>query len=425
MGPNILLDKSTLQALSKKELILLNKLYQVIIPPILPTEILADLKKNTVGNTLNEAEVIQIANKLIQKDNVVNVDYHQILISSLMGNDSSKSRRPIPCGGKKVVDKDGKVGIRFNETQEIRAIRQWQQGNFSEAEKILAEQWRRYTTDIDLESYKKMFAAAKILYPICNDFPDLIRISEKLINQPEIQVEYLKNIIEELQIDQNLASQIFYRWESEGFNLIKDFAPYFYYVTKVETAFRLGLVYGLVTPRSTNLIDEQYLHYLPFCNAFSSRDNFHKTFGKIFLESDQTFIDGDDLKIDLKEIVDQLENEDKELNLDWSTSFSVEPPNNPDSLTYKMWKKYWPDWSPGWFYRKSEAKEYTAIPTELKERIDSLQEIKTQPWEPVNEDEIEFMSVEYEISLEDQCPCGSGQKFKDCHYEEGMETSHK
>ncbi len=47
MGPIIILDKSSLQALSKKELVLLNKLYFVNIPPVLTIEILADLKKKT------------------------------------------------------------------------------------------------------------------------------------------------------------------------------------------------------------------------------------------------------------------------------------------------------------------------------------------------------------------------------------------
>jgi len=425
MGPIILLDKSTLQALSKKELILLNKLYLVNIPPILPIEILADLKKNTAGTSLNEEEVIQIANKLIQKDNVINVDYRSVIVASFMGLDDVPDRRPRPGGAKKVKDKEGKIGIRYSETDEMKALRQWQKGNFSEAEKILAEEWRFYSNEIDLEVYKKMFAAVKTLYPNCKDLPQLIQITEGLINQPNIQVEYLKDFIEDLQLEQKLASEIFYRWESGNSTLIKDFSPYFYFVTKVETAFRLGLVYGLVTPRATNLIDRQYIHYLPFCNIFSSRDNFHKSFGKAFVDTDQTFIEGDELKKDLKEIVELLEKEDKELNLDWSTSFSVEPPNNPDSFTYKMWKKYLPDWNPGWFYRKQETKEHPKINTELKEKIGSLEEIETQPWEPVNEDEIEFTSIEYEISLEDQCPCGSGKKLRDCHYEEGMESVHK
>lgn len=422
MGPVIILDKSTLQALSKKELILLNKLYLVNIPPILPIEILADLKKKTKGEMLNDVEVTQIANKLIQKDNILNEDYRALIVASLMGMDNIKDRRPRLGGGKKVVDKDGKIGLRYTETEEGKAIRQWQQGNFSEAEKILAEKWRIYSSEIDLESYKKIFAAIKTLHPKCDNLYNLLLISKELINQPNIQVEYLKNIIEELELDQKLASEIFLRWETGGFKLIKFFSPYFYFITKVETAFRLGLVYEIVTPKATNLIDQQYLHYLPFCNIFSSRDNFHKSFGKAFVDTDQTFIDGDELKKDLKETVDLLEKEDEELNLDWSASFAIEPPNNPESFTYKMWKKYLSDWSPSWFYRKEEKKEPTKISLEFKDRLSSLKEIDVNPLEPVIESEIDYILFDYEITKEDQCPCGSGKKFKDCHYKEGMEA---
>jgi uncharacterized protein YecA (UPF0149 family) len=90
-----------------------------------------------------------------------------------------------------------------------------------------------------------------------------------------------------------------------------------------------------------------------------------------------------------------------------------------------MWKKYMPNWSPGWFYRKPKSKEFSEIPAELKERMNSLKEIEVDPLESFNEDKIDFIQIEQLISLEDQCPCGSGKKFKDCHYQEGMETNRK
>jgi len=423
MGPTIILDKSSLQALSKKELILLNKLYLVNIPPVLTLEILADLKKTNDPSALNEKTVIEIANKLIQKDNAVNAHYLNLVISSLMGVDYIDSRKPHIGGAKKVKDKNGKVGFHIVETPEQIAIKNWQRGEFTEAEKVLATQWRKYSKGIDLLELKKHWSSIKTIYPECKDFNNLLDISDFWLSNPSMQSQLLFAMLEELRLEQHLASSIFYRWESGEFNLLKDFAPYFNFVTKIDTAFRLGLVYDLITTRPTNRIDCEYLYYAPFCNVFSSRDNFHKSFAPLFLSDDQTFIDGDELKKDLKLIIEMLEKEDSELNIDWNVQFSLEPPNNEDSLTYQMWKKYFPSWSPGWFYRKSDyPKNDKKVSQELNEKVNTLEELEFDPLEKFNDDEIDFITIERQISLEDQCVCGSGNKFKDCCYKEGMKA---
>src|ERR1035441_9570443 len=136
MGPTIILDKSSLQALSKKELIVLNKLYYVNVPPILPIEILADLKKVKDPKAINEKTVIEISNKLIQKDNAFNVPYNNLIISSLLGINYINERRTIVRAKSKVRDEEGKAGYLLEESDEEIAVKEWQKGNFSESEKI-------------------------------------------------------------------------------------------------------------------------------------------------------------------------------------------------------------------------------------------------------------------------------------------------
>lgn len=421
MGPTIILDKSSLQALSKKELILLNKLYFVNIPPVLTIEILSDLKKSKEPNLLNKEAVIEIANKLIQGDNAINVHYLNPVISSLLGSDDINSRRTLVGGGKKVKDKNGKIGFQIFETSEQAAIRNWQRGDFTEAEKSLASKWRAYTKEIDLEALKRQWSVVKTTYPDCKDYGTLLSISENWLNNEKMQSQLLFLMLEELRLDQEVSSSIFYRWESGEYKLLKDFAPYFYFVSKVDISFRLGLVYNMITTRPTNRIDCEYIYYLPFCNIFSSRDNFHKSFVPQFLADDQIFINGDELKADLKNIIDILEKEDAELKFEWNNNFSIEPPNNEASLTYQMWKRYMPLWSPGWFYRKSDfPKRDSKIAEELNEKINSFEELEFNPLDKFNDDEIDFISIERQISLDDQCLCGSGKIFKECCYREGM-----
>lgn len=421
MGPVILLDKSSLQALSKKELILLNKLYYVNIPPVLTIEILADLKKTNDPTVLNEKSVIEIANKLIQKDNTINAYYLDLLISSLMGVDYIDSRKPLIGGAKKVKDKSGKIGFHIIESREQIAIRNWQRGDFSEAEKALASQWREYSKGIDLNEIKNNWSGFKKIYPDCKNFNSLLSITDISLDDPKSQFDRLFLLLEGIQLEQNISTSIFYRWESGTIKLLKDFAPYAHFVNKIDIAFGLGLVYELITVRATNRIDCEYLYYLPFCNIFSSRDNFHKSFAPFFLANDQTFIDGDVLKADLKSIIGLLDNEDKELSLDWNSRFSIEPPKDENSFTFQMWKKYLPSWTPGWFYRKSEfPKIDEKLAKEFNGRANTLEEIEFDPQEKFNDDETDFISFESYVGLEDQCICGNGKKFKDCCYKEGM-----
>ena len=373
MGPTIILDKSSLQALSKKELIILNKLYYVNVPPILPIEILADLKKVKDPEAIDEKAVVEISNKLIQKDNAFNVHYYNMIISSLLGKNYINERRAIIRAKSKGRDKGGgKIGFLLEESEEEIAVKEWQKGNFSEFEKILASKWRNYVRQIDLQDLKEKWSGVKTKVPECNNFSTLLFLTDNFLANIPMQNELLFAYLEGLNLDQQLSSKIFYRWESENFKFIKDFAPYFYFVNRIETAFHIGLVYNLVSSKTSDkaFIDLQYLYYLPFCNIFSSRDNFHKDFGTNFLFEDQTFVDGDDLKADLVNIIGRLESEDSQLKFDWSENFYIEPPNDEKSITYRMWKKYIPLWNPMWVYRKSNyPQKDEKFSSDLNERI--------------------------------------------------------
>jgi len=64
MGPVIILDKSAVQGLSAEEELMLSKHYSVVVPPILPVEILADLKKPANESSLSQRDVQIVAANL-------------------------------------------------------------------------------------------------------------------------------------------------------------------------------------------------------------------------------------------------------------------------------------------------------------------------------------------------------------------------
>jgi hypothetical protein len=54
--------------------------------------------------------------------------------------------------------------------------------------------------------------------------------------------------------------------------------------------------------KPSHKIDLAYLYYLPFCSVFTSKDNFHAEIVPLFLTSEQTFVNGIELKEDLAKL---------------------------------------------------------------------------------------------------------------------------
>jgi len=78
MGPVIICDKSTVQALSRNELNTLRRYYSLNIPPVLLVEILGDLKKHP--NVMASRDEVRIlANKLMPACSAVNTDFRKLI----------------------------------------------------------------------------------------------------------------------------------------------------------------------------------------------------------------------------------------------------------------------------------------------------------------------------------------------------------
>jgi len=258
MGPSIILDKSSLQTLSAREILVLNKLYSVTIAPVLIIEILADLKKSDTGDRSPEEEVVQLASKLSQMGSAVNVHYRALIQGSLAGNSISMQRRPTVGSGKPVRAPDGKIGVVFEETPEELAILRWQDGLFNDAEHALAEQWRFSTKNIDLERFKKEYKASDN-FSSSKNLEELFAQVNSDLHENDLNAELMKMILIEFGFDQQFASQVFMRWERIAQKSIQSFAPYALYCFKANLIFYLGLIKNLLGTRPTNRVDLEYV----------------------------------------------------------------------------------------------------------------------------------------------------------------------
>jgi len=411
---SLLFDKSTFQSLNQDEIFFLRTYYFPVISHILIIEILADLKKS--GNKTTDTDrVKELSNKLLQLNPIYSGSYYQLMEMSLMGYPVEMRGRPNVPGGKQVVDPDGKKGIEFSQPVEEQILQRWRDGKFEEAEKISADSWRDSIKDnvIRPDSLPRPDFLNKL-----KNQDDILSHIDSYLKLPQAQTEILQNILAVFAFPQEIATQVFYRYEQAKPIQISEFAPYAFFCYRIFMLFQLSTYRGLTTPRKTDIIDLQYLYYLPFVTIFTSHDRFHKTFAPLFLRDDQQFILGNDLKSDLQSIVKLRDAVPEKERDEWMEKHKNFPPEQPDSFSYRTWKEgatpNYKDWT---------EEPHTRTPEEDKELLERLKRMKAtgsdvDSSEAFDEEGTEFITRESWIGPDDYCPCGSGKLFKDCHLPE-------
>jgi len=303
MAITIIIDKSTFQSLNFDELYRLSCYYTHIITPVLVLEILGDLKKEyPEGKSPPEERVKDFANKLFPMESIVNMHYKFLVRGDLLGDQITMDGRPIVGTQNTYLSSSGQQGFLVAETEEEKAIYNWKDGKFSEADKQLSSLWRMTTTNEEVTRRLKDTLSTSVSMKIAN-FNELNELVTTSLNNQAIQQTLLVAFFQNYDINAATAIRILQRWQIEGKPLIKDFAPYAYHCLRIDTFFLFGLASGLIGTRPTNRVDLEYLYYIPFSNIFTSNDKVHKNLIPFLLQSYQKFIAGSELKEDLKNIV--------------------------------------------------------------------------------------------------------------------------
>ena len=379
-------------------------------------EIMADLKKEFDTTVASIKRVQDFAKKLLPYNSSVNIFFMELFLGDLLYGKTIIDYTPVLGCSELVKSESGKLGFHFRESPQERAISRWRDGDFVEAEKELAQIWRNYTTQKELLENLKESLKDKIKIPEnFNSIEELNIHVNNLHDNPNTQEEILIFLISEFGVSAENASQIFFRWSQSNSKNVKSFAPYAYFCGKVKLLFELSLRFNLVGTRPTNIVDLQYLFYLPFTKLFASSDKFHILLAPYLLDSKQDFIDGRELKNDLKRL---NEYRDSLSDVNDIKRTQNEPPQLPDSLTYKIWHKY--------FYWPSKHNRIDIKgPDNYKEIMNEFISAKRTNTDLFNKkDGIEFIVKEHNLKLTDLCICGSGKLFKDCCYTKGHYNDH-
>jgi hypothetical protein len=103
---------------------------------------------------------------------------------------------------------------------------------------------------------------------------------------------------------------------------------------------------NLVGWRPTNLLDVQYLYYLPFCMVFTSNDNLHCTLAPLLLHGEQDFVQGTELKTDLARIQAFWGARPPVERRQMQWALANYPPPAAGSVVWALWRKNMRPWTP-------------------------------------------------------------------------------
>jgi hypothetical protein len=343
-GPFLIFDKSSLESLNLDEAVMLDNFYMSNITPLFFVECLADLEKAIRSNSTPEQLVGSLATRTPESQSYANVHHATILRGELAGKFDLKAvhGRVMLAGGRHVQLGD-KKGVIFEHSPEAEAISRWGKREFLELERNIAKQWRRALTSIDLNTIAQGVMGSLGPWRKPRSLQDARNMADTIIDnmEPEWLIRFGLNLLGAPETVEYVVTE----WIQKGRPPLRDHLPYFVFMLTINIFFCLALPNHLLSKvKPSHKIDLAYLYYLPFCSVFTSKDNFHADIVPLFLLPEQTFVNGAELKEDLKRLVAHYEALPEDVLKTGLIHFAAYPPDDAEFLITRLWDKYLPGW---------------------------------------------------------------------------------
>jgi len=329
MGPSIILDKSAFQALSFNEISVLHRYFHVVYTRIFLSEILGNVSKYDDAAEA-KSKLSTISSKLHSGEHCFTADHRTLIHANLLGNPVAMDGRPILIDG----IYHGSTAV-FEEQDEWKLIRRWCDGAITDEELEASRKWRTLTRGVDLRALKNMIvppSRARTMAELRS------RVQDFLMSK-EMDMEGVRLIADHACLTQDQINTVYSEWMKSGMKKMDKYAPYAHYCLTLIVAFGWGVSCDLVSTRSTNIVDLEYLMYAPFASIFVSGDSFHESFVEICLRSDQLFIPSKKLKADLAAIHEFLSAMPAEELSAYKSLHGDYPPDISGSIVRRLWEE--------------------------------------------------------------------------------------
>lgn len=397
-GPVLIFDKSSLESLNLDEAVLLDNFYRSNVTPLFFVECLADLEKSIRSNSTPEQLVGSLATRTPDQQACANIFHMKALHGELSRQlDLGDQRgRPMIEGGRAVQLGDHK-GLIFEHSQEEEALRRWQKREFLEVERQAAKKWRRTLSQVDFWTMKSSVMAELGRWRKPKSLEDAKRIADTIIDymDPEwlivfgLQILGVPEAIDPVRTD----------WIANRRRPLRNYLPYFTFMLSINIFFCLVLQTELLrNVKQSHQVDLAYLYYLPFCSIFTSKDDFHARIVPLFLSPEQTFVNGSDLKEDLKKLDEYYQQLPDEIQRQGLMTYAQTPPEDTSFLTTRLWDKYLPSWRD-----KSERVDINdpLLREALGQLMSKVKEAEQSgiPHDETNLENIDHLTIRHQIAL--------------------------
>lgn len=386
-GPFLIFDKSSLENLDLDEAVMLDNFYMSNITPLFFVECLADLEKAIRSNSTPEQLVGSLATRTPESQSYPNVHHTTILRGELAGKFDLKTvhGRVMLAGGRHVQLGD-KKGVIFEHSPEAEAISRWGKREFLALERDTARQWRRALNSIDLNAMVQSVMGALGPWRRPKSLQDAREMADTIIDNMDSEwlIRFGLNLLGAPETIDYVMSE----WIQKRRPQLRDHLPYFVFMLTINVFFCLVLPAQLLSKvKPSHKIDLAYLYYLPFCSVFTSKDNFHADIVPLFLWPEQTFVNGTELKEDLKRLVAHYEALPEEVLKTGLIHFAAYPPDDTGFLITRLWDKYLPRWRAA-----RDMPKPTRDPAEEKRIVEEINRQTDSPeLQPSDEQDIDKM----------------------------------
>lgn len=297
----VLFDKSAIQALSHAETLEFRRTNALQnLPPILMYEVHGDLAKTYADGRSTDGMVRGLAAKLLGPGVTLNVHHTEACLSDLVGRHPDIEVCGVLAEGARTVrGPDGTLGMYVEQPRKDVAVARWFAGSFTPAEREWAVKWRTRLRTLTVTHLVARLTKRRIILPRPENENALYEVVDDLVDRTSLQTEWLEYLFQELRPSPELLRVIRSRWSDARVPLLSRFAPYAHHCLRVALALAVASRHRLIRWEPSNVLDAQYLYYLPFCELFVSGDHIHRKLSPALLNQHQRFM----ALVEFKEII--------------------------------------------------------------------------------------------------------------------------
>lgn len=343
MSLRITLDKSVVYGLNNEEVDSLDRYFFQIVPSILVHEILAELTKEQDPKIPNR---IAAYTYRVSGNHGLTLNYRTRLANSLLGSEIPMDGRFLASRETVVRTVSGSLATIVETPLEDAILARWESREFTDEERVLARRFRQQMErPLNTKLYLDNIEKAGLSFNTPQSVEELITSVNEMLSNRKLLPRLFVILAREFGIPYKSSDEITKRWYKGGRKSFEEFAPYAFFCLKASFLWHLSLTNPKLFKRDRNKNkndrkDLEYCYYLPNTQIFSTRDEKQQQLMEALKRPDQTVVNGDELKRDLRKISEDWNRLTTEEKIALNAQRGDAPPENTDSVVYQLWKKH-------------------------------------------------------------------------------------